>query len=279
MIPIRVKLCPQSRYGIKCPYTRTPTRIVVHNTANDAPASNEIAYMIRNDEQVSYHYAVDDIEAVQGLPLNRNAWASGDGHGKGNMEGIHIEICYSKSGGQRFKEAEQNAAQLIAQLLKQYGWGIDKVTKHQDYDGKYCPHRTLDLGWKRFLDIVGQYYEGDDDMTEEKVLKIIEKHDKAKAEKAASDWAKAALEFCRESGIMAGEKGGKMRPQSNITRQEVAQMLFNFAGAGLSASGYAAEVWQRAVTAGIFDGTNPRAPLTREQFAVILGKLNLIPRG
>lgn len=279
MVPIRVKLCPQSRYGIKCPYTRTPTRIVVHNTANDAPASNEIAYMINNDNEVSYHYAVDDIEAVQGLPLNRNAWASGDGHGKGNMEGIHIEICYSKSGGQRFKKAEQNAAQLIAALLKQYGWGIDKVTKHQDYDGKYCPHRTLDLGWKRFLDIVRQYYEGDDDMTKEQVLKIIEEHDKAQAAKAASDWAKAALEFCRESGIVAGEKGGKMRPQSNITRQEVAQMLFNFIGANKPASGYAAEVWQQAVTAGIFDGTNPRAPLTREQFAVILGKLDLIPKG
>ena len=25
------------------------------------------------------------------------------------------------------------------------------MTKHQDYSGKYCPHRTLDLGWERFL--------------------------------------------------------------------------------------------------------------------------------
>jgi N-acetylmuramoyl-L-alanine amidase len=39
-------------------------------------------------------------------------------------------------------------------LLKQYGWGIDKVTKHQDYSGKYCPHKTLDLGWQRFVNMV-----------------------------------------------------------------------------------------------------------------------------
>ena len=162
MVTIRKNLCPENRYSIKCPYTRTPTRIVVHNTGNDAPAVNEITYMVNRLEQVSFHFAVDEKEAVQGLPLDRNAWASGDGHGKGNMEGIHIEICYSLSGGGRFTKAEQNAAKLIASLLNQYGWGIDKVTKHQDYDGKYCPHRTLDLGWQRFLDMVQSYKEEDE---------------------------------------------------------------------------------------------------------------------
>lgn len=172
MIKIRKQLCPESKYYLKCPYTRTPSRIVVHNTANDAPAINEITYMVNNDFEVSYHFAVDEKEAVQGLPLDRNAWASGDGHGKGNMEGIHIEICWSKSGGERFTKAEQNAAELIASLLKQYGWGIEKVTKHQDYDGKYCPHRTLDLGWQRFLNMVKKEME-ENDLNREETLKLI----------------------------------------------------------------------------------------------------------
>ena len=129
-----------------------PTRIVVHNTANDASARNEVAYMIRNNNEVSFHYAVDDIEVVQGIPENRNAWHAGDGSkGKGNREGIAIEICYSKSGGSKFTKAEENAAELIVNILKRYGWGIEKVTKHQDYSNKYCPHRTLDLGWDRFI--------------------------------------------------------------------------------------------------------------------------------
>lgn len=172
MVKVRKQLCPADRYYLKCPYARTPSRIVVHNTANDAPAVNEITYMVNNDNEVSYHYAVDDKEAVQGLPLDRNAWASGDGHGKGNMGGIHIEICYSLSGGERFEKAERNAAQLIARLLKQYGWGIDRVTKHQDYDGKYCPHRTLDMGWQRFLDMVKQEME-EHDMTAAETKKMI----------------------------------------------------------------------------------------------------------
>lgn len=157
MVQIKQNLVSTSKYDIKCPYTRTPTRIVIHNTANDAPAANEISYMRNNNYEVSFHYAVDDKEIVQGLPENRNAWASGDGHGKGNMEGIHVEICYSKSGGTRFDTAEKNAAEFTAHLLKKYGWGIDKVTKHQDYDGKYCPHRTLDKGWTRFINMVKGY--------------------------------------------------------------------------------------------------------------------------
>lgn len=157
MVKIIQKLVPTSKYSIKCPYTMTPIGITVHNTANDASALNEITYMTNNNYEISYHYAVDDIQAVQGLPLNRNGWHSSDGaNGTGNRKTIAIEICYSLSGGSRFDKAEENAAELIAQLLQQYGWGIDKVKRHYDYapNKKYCPHRTMDKGWDRFLNMV-----------------------------------------------------------------------------------------------------------------------------
>ena len=154
MIPIVKQLVPESKYGIKCPYKMTPTRIVVHNTANDATARNEIAYMTNNDYETSFHYAVDDKEIVQGIEENRNSWNAGDGNGKGNCDGIAIEICYSLSGGDRFIKAEKNAVDLIVDILKRYGWGIDRVTKHQDYTNKYCPHRTLDMGWDRFINMI-----------------------------------------------------------------------------------------------------------------------------
>ena len=148
-------LVSTDKYNIKCPYLMTPTKIVVHNTANDASARNEIAYMIGNNQEVSFHYAVDDKEAVQGIPENMNAWHCGDGaNGKGNREGVAIEICYSKSGGNRFMQAEKNAVDLIVSILKKYNWGVERVTKHQDYNGKYCPHRTLDMGWDRFIKMI-----------------------------------------------------------------------------------------------------------------------------
>lgn len=150
------KLVPESKWGIKCPYEMTPKGITVHNTANDASARNEIAYMTNNDYETSFHYAVDDKEVVQGLPLDRNGWHASDGNGPGNRTTIAIEICYSKSGGEKFDKAEDNAAELIADLLKKYGWDISVVKRHYDYapDKKYCPHRTMDKGWDRFLNMI-----------------------------------------------------------------------------------------------------------------------------
>lgn len=160
---IKQKLVSKDMYSIKCPYEMpNPETIVVHNTANDASADNEISYMIRNTNTVSFHFAVDDKEVVQGIPLDRNSWHSGDGsNGKGNRKGISIEICYSKSGGDKFKKAEENAARFIAELLKERNWGIERVTKHQDYSKKYCPHRTLDMGWDRFLNMIKGYMNAD----------------------------------------------------------------------------------------------------------------------
>ena len=151
---IKQRLCPSKLYYCKCPYSMSPSYITIHNTANDASASNEINYMLSNTKKVSYHYAVDDKEAIQALPLNRNGFHAGDGGGSGNRRSIGIEICYSKSGGSRFDAAEQNAAYLTALLLKKYGWGINRVKRHRDWASKYCPHRTMDRGWQRFLNMV-----------------------------------------------------------------------------------------------------------------------------
>lgn len=156
-------LVTPDKYAIKCPYNMTAEFFVVHNTANDASAENEIAYMKRNNNLLSFHYAIDDKEVRQGVALDRNGFHAGDGaNGDGNRKGIGIEICYSKSGGDKFIKAERNAAEFIAQELKKRKWGIDKVKKHQDFSGKYCPHRTLDMGWQRFLDMI------EAEMTEEK---------------------------------------------------------------------------------------------------------------
>ena len=121
---VRQSLLSNDQYLIKAPYTMIPTRVVIHNTANDASAENEIRYMRSNTQKVSFHYAVDDIEAIQAIPETRNAWHAGDGNGKGNRQGIAIEICYSKSGGPRFEAAERNAAELTASILARYGWGL-----------------------------------------------------------------------------------------------------------------------------------------------------------
>ncbi|HDR3655086.1 TPA: N-acetylmuramoyl-L-alanine amidase [Bacillus cereus] len=156
---IRKKLVDASKYGTKCPYTMNPEFITVHNTYNDATAENEVSYMIRNNNQVSFHIAVDDKEAVQGIPLERNAWHCGDGGGNGNRKSIGVEICYSLSGGDQYYKAEGNAAIIVAQLMKQYNIPISKVRTHQSWSGKYCPHRMLAEGrWNSFIERVQNAY-------------------------------------------------------------------------------------------------------------------------
>ena len=176
MIKILQKIVSSSKYSIKCPNLVDMHGITVHNTANDASALNEINYMINNNYETSFHFAVDDVQAVQGLPLNRNGWHASDGKGPGNMSTIAIEICYSKSGGSKFDKAEENAAELIAQLLKERGWSIDRVKRHYDYapDKKYCPHRTMDKGWDRFLNMIQKKLNGSSNKTNSiNIAKII----------------------------------------------------------------------------------------------------------
>ncbi|MGA5663646.1 N-acetylmuramoyl-L-alanine amidase [Bacillus bombysepticus] len=144
---IKQMLVPQGRYEALCPYEMNPTEITFHNTYNDAPAINERNNVANNSTGTSFHIAVDDREAIQLIPFNRNAWHAGDGaNGRGNRHSIGIEICYSQSGGERYRKAELNAIEVIAQLMIQFDIPISKVKTHQERNGKYCPHRMLDEG-------------------------------------------------------------------------------------------------------------------------------------
>ena len=153
-------LVPSAKYGVKCPYAMVPAFITIHNTANNASALAEISFMIGNWEEVSYHWAVDDVQAIQAIEHNRNGWHSGDGgKGTGNLKSIGIEICHSLTpGNPKYAKSEDNGAKLAAIILNQYGWGIDRIRKHQDWSAKYCPHRILDNGnWEGFKTKVQEY--------------------------------------------------------------------------------------------------------------------------
>lgn len=146
-----------NKYNLKAPNRLSPLYITVHNTANNAPAENEINFMQNNDDSTSFHYAVDETKVILGIPLNRNTWHAGDRDGDGNRKSISVEICRSTSDTSLFLKAEDNGANLIGWLLAKYNFGIDRLKKHQDWSGKYCPHRTLDIGYERFVAKVDFY--------------------------------------------------------------------------------------------------------------------------
>lgn len=177
MVTIRKIECPADKVKFKCPYEMEAEGIVIHNTDNDASAAEEISYMHSNSAYVSFHYAIDENEIIQGIPENRNSYNAGDGvNGAGNRRYISIEICRSYSKKKvdgkwvadeetwrqhykmKFEQAQRNAAEFTALKLKEKGWGIDHVKRHKDFSGKNCPARTMsDYGWYYFLNLVESF--------------------------------------------------------------------------------------------------------------------------
>ena len=221
MVPIRQNLVSSSKYSVKCPYSMKAEGITVHNTANKASAADEISYMIRNNNQVSYHYAVDDIEIVQGISEDRNAWHAGDGgKGTGNRKTIGIEICYSTGDKAKFEKAQENAAEFVAYKLKENGWGIDKVYTHKHWSGKHCPHRTLDeYGWDYFIGLVNKYLGKEEKPVASEMYRVRKTWADTKSQIGAYTSLDNAKKACKEGYSVFDSKGNAV--YSNIVVKPV----------------------------------------------------------
>ncbi|MBJ6364131.1 N-acetylmuramoyl-L-alanine amidase [Paenibacillus sp. GCM10012307] len=136
-----------------------PNTITIHNTGNaSSTATNERAWLTNpaNSRTASYHIVIDEREAIECLPLDEAAWHAGDGSGgkSGNRTSIGIEICESGN----YAKTLDNAAELVARLLKERGWGITQLRRHFDWSGKVCPRLMYDggkwTGWAAFKEAV-----------------------------------------------------------------------------------------------------------------------------
>ena len=166
-VGIVVDLIDKSLYPYKCPYLmEKPQAIIIHNAATPNGTAKALNNALHNSKEYkSWHFSVDDKDMIESLPLNRNAFATGDGaYGLGNRTGIHIEIAKDNDNDSKdeWKKARDNGARLAAELLYKYGLSIDCLKKHQDYkmtsgNYKYCPHKILDEGWDDFKSLVSQY--------------------------------------------------------------------------------------------------------------------------
>jgi N-acetylmuramoyl-L-alanine amidase CwlA len=157
-VPIKVMLLDDNAYNrqYKLPGPmREVKHITIHNTANSASAKAERDYLNRRQDKVyiSFHYAVDELGAVQIMRHDQQGWHAGDGRkGSGNCHSIAIEICRSTSKDRElYAHAEENAVKLAAWLLKIHRLGVEDLRTHKDWSGKNCPHRILnEKRWPQF---------------------------------------------------------------------------------------------------------------------------------
>lgn len=139
-----------------------PAYIVIHETDNwskGADAKAHATAMKNGNLAGTVHYYVDSKSVYQTLEHSDGAWAVGDGKGKygiTNRNSINIEICVNPETD--YYKAVDKAEQLAAQLLKQYGWGTDRLKRHYDASRKNCPRRIQAEGrWPEFVQKTAAY--------------------------------------------------------------------------------------------------------------------------
>lgn len=161
-----INITKQTSYSNTSAYSNRPLDyIVIHYTAGTTSRTGvayNTAVMFSNPSiYASADFIVDDTTAVQFNPdiKNRYCWHCGDAknYNKGgsyygacqNYNSIGIEVCSSNKTGQMtaandnnyyFTEAVINkAAELAKYLMQTYNIPADRVIRHYDVTGKYCP--------------------------------------------------------------------------------------------------------------------------------------------
>lgn len=220
----------------------TRRKICIHETDNpkagaDADAHSRLQYR-GNSRQASWHWQVDDQEAVQSFTHNWRCWAAGNT--QGNNEAIHIEICVNSDGN--YKQAVQNAARLVSIIMKEEQLTINDVVQHHYYSGKNCPRMMRGgsiISWNQFLQMI----------TESEGL-TVSQYNELKAENAK---LQAEIQNIKD----ALNKKADLISNKDITNAEEMK-----------------EAWEWAVKEGLIKGHgnsyNPAGALTREQMATIL---------
>ena len=142
-----------------------PAYVVIHETDNwskGADAKAHATAMKNGNLAGTVHYYVDSKSIYQTLDHSDGAWAVGDGKGKygiTNRNSINIEICVNPETD--YYKAVDYAERLAAKLLKQYGWGTDRLKRHYDASRKNCPRRIQAEGrWPEFVKKTAAYMKG-----------------------------------------------------------------------------------------------------------------------
>jgi len=128
----------------------TPRGLVIHWTANERAGANAAAnrnYFNNPTTVASAHYIVDDKQIIRCLPENEMGYHVGaKSYKPGALQKlssypnnctIGIEMCVNQDAD--FHAMYQRTLELTADILKRYGWGVDKLWRHFDITGKNCP--------------------------------------------------------------------------------------------------------------------------------------------
>jgi len=161
-VAVRKDFIPDGKFGRHIHIPLRPTFVTVHSTGSPGGTAAAHARLLREGKIRAktkwnprgfniWHFTVDDTEAVQHMPLNE-AGEHADHDGPGNRTSIGIQICEFHESG-RQQRALDRAAELIADVRKRFGIGMDNVVPHYYWTmhrysnwHKPCPAILMDNG-------------------------------------------------------------------------------------------------------------------------------------
>ena len=189
--------------------------IVIHYTSNQGDtAKNNADYFAREKVGASAHYFCDENEIWQSVKDTDTAWHCGAKTYRHpdcrNANSIGVEICMNDKTGAVRQGSIDTAAELVRYLMQRYSVPVDRVIRHYDVTGKYCPGPMVDdpALWTAFQQSLTQM---EDDSVRYKYYDDM------------PDWAKPTVSKLVKKGYLKGEGGGVL----NLTEDTLKVLVIN----------------------------------------------------
>lgn len=119
--------------------------ITIHETNNYDMNAQQLLDYLNNENKTPQgcHYICDSVQILQVMPNDWAIYHTGKGKDFACKFTIAIEIC-SNLNDELYKLAQDNAVNLIKDLMNEYNLTIDDVYLHNDFNEKaYCPRTIL----------------------------------------------------------------------------------------------------------------------------------------
>lgn len=194
---------------------KRPEYIVIHYTSNQGDtAKNNADYFSQEKVGASAHYFCDENEIWQSVKDTDTAWHCGAKTYRHpdcrNANSIGVEICMNDKKGNVRQGSIATAAELVRYLMQRYSVPVDRVIRHYDVTGKYCPGPMVDdpALWAAFKQSLTQT---EDDSVRYKYYDDM------------PDWAKPTVSKLVKKGYLKGEGGGVL----NLTEDTLKVLVVN----------------------------------------------------
>jgi len=213
------------------PGKNAPKYIVVHetdnfNTGSGAKRHAEAQYN-GHLSQMSAHYYCGSDGIYQAANHEDGTWSIGKDYGgnhsitdASNINSINVEICVNADGD--YVVARNNAIALVKEVMKITGIPAERVIRHFDAKGKYCPRTMMNAPalWEEFKRQISQSVAVEEEEKTEthvsgKMYRVRLAWDAPNSQKGAFEKLQNAINMCNDNPgySVYDESGIKVYPE------------------------------------------------------------------